>query len=237
MKQLLIVQHAEKTPPCSTLDWCVSRAITPVIQKAWIDQSWPANFESFLGVVICGGGMNVDQENLYPWLIAEKSMIRGLLSSGVKTLGLCLGAQLMAEALNAKVGPHSHWEIGWHTIQLGQCEFFPQETSNVKGFQWHRYTFETPINTVKLGSSDACQNQAFLYKNHGLAFQFHPEADKSWITECAKEDPNSTHPEGPFVQATASILDQIQLQEPLQKWYWQVLDLFFLNKKISSPLQ
>ncbi len=228
MAKILILQHAQETPACTTLEWCQSRNIEPTIQKVWLNQNWPTDLHDFLGVIVCGGGMNVDQEHLYPWLSKEKSFIKNLLEQKTKTLGLCLGAQLMAEILGARVGRHTHWEVGWHTISLQPHILFPNSPAELPAFQWHRYTFETPSVATKLGSSPGCANQAFIFEKHGLAFQFHPESDKAWIKECVAT-PSESYPKGEFVQNREEILENIHLQEPLQQWYWKVLDAFFLS--------
>lgn len=226
MAKMLILQHSEGTPACTTLEWCRSRNIQPVIQKVWLTQDWPEDLSSFRGVIVCGGGMNVDQEASFIWLPKEKLFIKNLLDRKIKTLGLCLGAQLMAEVLGGSVGPHSHWEVGWHSIALQPSPYFPSSINSMEAFQWHRYTFETPPGAVKLGSSAGCANQAFSFENHGLAFQFHPESDKAWIKECT-ESTSEKYPTGEFVQSGEEILTKISLQEPLQEWYWNVLDVFF----------
>lgn len=226
MKKLLILQNSDETPPGTTLEWCAQRGLSPHIIEVWQSQDWP-DLKNYLGVVICGGGMNVDEENKYPWLKIEKEFIQALLQSGVKTLGLCLGAQLMAEVLGARVYRHAHWEVGWHSVQLPPTPFYDAQ-EDFKVFQWHRYTFEIPKTAETGGASVGCAHQAFVYQKHGLAFQFHPESSKEWIKDCAESDPGD-YPSGPFVENREAILNQLDRQSDLQRWYWSVLDRFFLS--------
>lgn len=224
---MLILQNSDETPPGTTLEWCEARGLRSVIIEVWNNQTFPPPQE-VLGVVICGGGMNVDEEDKFPWLRNEKQFIKDLLQSKVKTLGLCLGAQLMAEVLGAKVQQHIHWEVGWHQVDLNAHGYLPVEISSLQFFQWHRYTFATPPGAIALGSSKGCANQAFAFERHGLAFQFHPESSPEWIRECAVSDP-ADYPKGPFVESSDEILRHLDRQTPMQHWYWQVLDRFFLE--------
>ncbi|MEY4615328.1 MAG: hypothetical protein RJB66_288 [Pseudomonadota bacterium] len=226
MKQLLIIQNSNETPPGTTIEWCKSRAINPHLIQAWTSPQWPDPRE-YLGVVICGGGMNVDQEQTHPWLRSEKALIRSLLEQNVKTLGLCLGAQLIAEALGARVGPHTQWEVGWHDVELKENIFF-KEQKQFKVFQWHKYTFDIPNGALHLSSSEACSHQAFSYGENVLAFQFHPESTREWVIDCATDESES-YPSGDFVETRETILSQLQHQVKLQDWYWSVLDRFFLG--------
>lgn len=225
MKKLLILQHSEESPKDTTIDWCTTYQIEPVLQKVWINQTWPS-LDDYIGVVICGGGMDVDQEEQHPWLSKEKLFIKNLLQSKRKTLGLCLGAQLIAEVLGAKVQPHTHWEVGWHTIELIKNPYFPPEIQNLRAFQWHGYTFSLPPGSTSVGASAACLNQGFLVGDHALAFQFHPESHRDWIIECAETHPDK-FPKGPFVQRGPEISAELHQQPKLKNWYWNVLNLFF----------
>jgi GMP synthase-like glutamine amidotransferase len=231
MKKLLIVQNSATTPIGSTADWARARGLEPVLFKAWEPNVWDTqtwlDSPELAGVVLCGGPMNVDEEDKHPWLIKEKLFIKDALRRPIKTLGLCLGAQLMAEVLGAKVGPHTHWEVGWHRIDLHPHPSWAAQPTNLTAFQWHRYTFAIPPGAQALASSAACANQCFSFGSHGLAFQFHPESTQEWIRDCAGT-PAATYPEGPFVQSAPEILAQLQDQVLLQQWYWQVLDHFFL---------
>jgi GMP synthase-like glutamine amidotransferase len=231
--KILILQHTEETPAGTTLDWCRERQLDPVIIKVWQTQRWP-DPSDFLGVVLCGGGMDVDQEDRYPWLTTEKLFIKQLLTSKIKTLGLCLGAQLMAEVLGAKVYCHSSWEVGWHQVELSSSPLWnPESFPHLEVFQWHHYTFDIPPHCEKLGRSKSCPNQVFSYQSHGLAVQFHPEASMEWITDCANTK-LETYTSGDFVQSRDQIIANAALQNLLQSWYWKVLDAFFISGRKGS---
>lgn len=137
------------------------------------------------GLVILGGPMNVDQADRYPHLTAELHCIREAIAKDIPVLGICLGAQLLAQALGAQVGPNPQWEIGWYDVvptTAGRADpllghFGAQE----KIFMWHGSTFEIPEGAIQLASSKYCSNQAFRFGDKVYGFQFHLEVDEAMV--------------------------------------------------------
>jgi GMP synthase-like glutamine amidotransferase len=132
--------------------------------------------DTFDMLIMMGGPMSVNDENQFPWLIPEKELIRKCAASGKSVLGICLGAQMIASALGKKVYPGAYREIGWFPVT------FTDHASRVGGlsgtlplFHWHGETFDLPDGAIHIALSEAVPNQAFLYRNHILALQFHPE--------------------------------------------------------------
>ena len=128
-------------------------------------------------LVVMGGPMSVNDENIYPWLVDEKAFIKSVIESGTPTLGICLGAQLIASAMGGKVYPNSVKEIGWFPIQVAvtsdNTSFkFPDD---IKVFHWHGETFSLPIGAVQIAESEGCKNQAFQIGNSVIGLQFHLE--------------------------------------------------------------
>jgi GMP synthase (glutamine-hydrolysing) len=136
-------------------------------------------------VVILGGPIGVYEENLYPFLNGELAAIRARMDAAKPTLGVCLGAQLMAKALGARVAPGPQKEIGWAPLALTEASRVSLlgafETTPV--LHWHGDNFELPANAIRLASTSACPNQAFAYGMNLLGLQFHIEVDPARIEQ------------------------------------------------------
>lgn len=134
-------------------------------------------------LVVMGGPIGVYEADDYPFLTAEIDAIRQRLSARKPTLGICLGAQLMAAAMGARVYPGDHGsEIGWQPLQPASGSpapapewFAPLLTCNLAVLHWHGDTFDLPEDTRLLASTKLYPNQAFAIDNFALALQFHPE--------------------------------------------------------------
>ena len=168
--------------------------------------------EAFDRLVILGGPMNIHEEAAYPWLVEEKALIKAALAAGKSAVGICLGAQLLADGLGSRVYAGSHREIGWFPVRLTAAG---QRTALTEGlpavttvFHWHGDTFDLPPGAVHLFASEACANQAFLLDNRILGLQFHlestPETVQQLLTHCRDE----LIP-GPFIQGVAQIADTV----------------------------
>ena len=157
------------------------------------------------GLIVMGGPMGVYDEAVYPWLVEEKTFIKQIIAQNQPVLGICLGAQLIAEVLGAPVTKNHQREIGFFPV-TGDGKIFPAEFT---AFHWHGDTFGIPDGAVHLAASAACKNQAFIYNGNVLALQFHLETTEesllSLYENCADEISG-----GSFIQT----LDQMKLFFP-----------------------
>ncbi len=144
-------------------------------------------------LVVMGGPMSVNDEGEYPWLVQEKQYIRQVIDAGKHVLGICLGAQLIASAMGARVYPNRHREIGWFPIQGvpvpdGSIFCFPR---SVQVFHWQGETFDLPPGAVRFASSEGCENQAFQLGQSVIGLQFHlettPESAQEIVSHCRAE--------------------------------------------------
>ena len=128
-------------------------------------------------VVVLGGPIGVYQREAYPFLEAEIDFIRRRLKARRPTLGICLGAQIMANALGARVYPGPTKEIGWKSLTFTKIgKFSPLGGVGIKPvLHWHGDTFDLPPEASLLASTDIVKNQAFALGNYGLGLQFHLE--------------------------------------------------------------
>lgn len=130
-------------------------------------------------LVILGGPIGVYDEQDYPFLVDELRLLERRLEANLPTLGICLGAQLMARALGARVYPGSEKEIGWSPIELSEAgrrsPLLHLAAEHTAVLHWHGDTFDLPAGSTHLASTSKYQNQAFSWGECGLALQFHPE--------------------------------------------------------------
>jgi len=157
-------------------------------------------------IIVMGGPMSVNDEDVLPWLAEEKAFLRQAIAADVPVLGVCLGAQLIASALGASVHAAPQREIGWFEIEglpVPEGAFaFPQRL-NV--FHWHGETFDLPTGATHLARSAACENQAFQVGDRVIGLQFHleitPAAAAAMVSHCRAE----LTPD-PFVQTEPALL-------------------------------
>jgi GMP synthase-like glutamine amidotransferase len=157
-------------------------------------------------IIAMGGSMSVNDEQEFPWLKPEKQFIRDAISRDISVLGICLGAQLIASALGARVYANPCKEIGWFQVRgipVPEGAFsFPKECMV---FHWHGETFDLPEGAIRLAESDACRNQAFQIKRNVIGLQFHLETTHENASALAQNFRDELLP-APFVQSEADIL-------------------------------
>ncbi|MDQ2732094.1 MAG: glutamine amidotransferase [Armatimonadota bacterium] len=129
-------------------------------------------------LIALGGPIGAYEEATYPFLSDELTILKRRLQGDLPTLGICLGAQLMARALGGRVYPGPCKEIAWATLELteaGRQGPLAPVAGGVRVLHWHGDTFDLPEGAVRLASTPLYRNQAFSYGSRGLAFQFHIE--------------------------------------------------------------
>lgn len=153
-------------------------------------------FEPIVGsdlVVILGGPIGVYEDSVYPFLADEQRALAQRIREGLPTLGICLGAQLAAAALGARVYPGGRKEIGWSSLQLTEAgrRSCLSKLDGQAVLHWHGDTFDLPHGAERLASTSLYTNQAFALGSNVLALQFHPEVDarrfEQWLIGHAGE--------------------------------------------------
>ncbi len=158
-----------------------------------LDELRPQDIAAADLLVVLGGPVGVYEGHLYPILDEELEVLRCRLAAGAPTLGICLGAQLMASALGAQVAPGPAKEIGWAPVKLTEAGL-DGPLSHLDGIpmlHWHGDAFDLPPAAECLASTALCPNQAFALGRTALGFQFHPEVDghgfERWLVGHAVE--------------------------------------------------
>lgn len=158
-------------------------------------------------LIVMGGPMSVNDEDVFGWLALEKRFIRDAIRAGTSVLGICLGAQLIASALGARVYKNTVKEIGWFPVegvpaQDGLHFAFP---ACVEVFHWHGEMFDLPPGAVRLARSRGCENQAFQIGESIMGLQFHLETTPAAALELVRHCRNELEP-GEYIQTEAEIL-------------------------------
>jgi len=157
------------------------------------DGGRPDPARSYDAVMVFGGSAHPDQDDHFAWLGREEEFLREVLEEQTPVFGVCLGAQMLARAAGAPVGPASEAEIGWLEVSLtraGEADpvlgVLPARTTV---FQWHQYAFAIPVGGSELARSEVCP-QAFRLAQPAWGIQFHAEVTLPMVTAWAAEDPN-----------------------------------------------
>ena len=153
--------------------------------------------ERYDAIMVFGGAMHPDQDSEHPWLADEATFIREAVAREVPLFGVCLGSQLIARAVGAKIGPAASAEVGWHTVHVTEAGrndpvvgVLPE---TLDAFQWHYYGFELPEGAELLAENDAAR-QAYRLGERTWGVQFHPEVTRHmldyWFVEGEGELPD-----------------------------------------------
>jgi GMP synthase-like glutamine amidotransferase len=187
--------------------WIADQRHSLTLTRLYAGETLPRP-EAFDRLVIMGGPMNIYEDDRYPWLAGERAWIREAIDAGKSAVGICLGAQLLADALGSPVVAGREKEIGWWPITLteegktsGFLDGLPERPTV---FHWHGDTFAIPAGAIHLAESEGCQSQAFLYDNRILGLQFHLESTPATVREMLSHCGNELVP-GKYIQSENQI--------------------------------
>jgi len=190
--------------------WAQSSVHTINSTRLYADEKLPSP-DAFDLLIVMGGPMNVYEENAYPFLIREKRFIEQAIQNGKSVLGICLGSQLLATVLGAKVFKNKFEEIGWFPVEKTDeakaktlLSSLPERFTT---FHWHGDTFEIPHGAKRIYKSEACANQGFIYGDKIIGLQFHPEVDETTL-KLMIENEGDGITVNEFVQSPQTILEQ-----------------------------
>ena len=162
-------------------------------------------------LIVLGGPMSVNDEQEHLWLTPEKKFIKNAIEAGMPVLGVCLGAQLIANSMGGEVFQNAEKEIGWFPVEAVKSTInsgfqFPEKTDV---FHWHGETFRLPHGAIQIAKSKGCVNQAFQIGNNVIGLQFHlettPASAQALVENCRDELVN-----GEYIQSETGILSAPQ---------------------------
>ena len=221
------LQHVPFETPRAIFDWARERGHSLEGVHLFAGEALPEEFPELL--IVMGGPMSVHDEGEYPWLKAEKAYLERALEAGTKVLGICLGAQLLAEILGAEVTKNPYKEIGWFPVKLTEearkHPLFKDLPEEFPAFHWHGETFGLPEGALHVAYSEACRHQAFLYHNQALALQFHLEMTPEGAEDLLKYSAGDLEP-GPYVQEPEEIRGKTSFYETTREILFALLDRF-----------
>lgn len=178
MKPILILQHMSSDGPGHLQTWLRQRGLAYEVRDSQAGQAFPASMAGYGALAVLGGAMSANDD--LPTLRRAEALILQAMADGLPVIGHCLGGQLMARALGAKVSASPAPEIGWQPLQVRDTpqarQWFGDEPSHTV-MHWHYESFGLPPGAHWLASSSACPHQAFAIGPH-LAMQFHIEIDE-----------------------------------------------------------
>ena len=173
------LQHVPFEGPGSIESWAITHGHSLTSTRLYAGDPLPA-LTHFDMLIILGGPMSIHDEFEHVWLKAEKWFIRQVIDAEKPVLGICLGAQLIAEVLGAEVYAAKQKEIGWYPLSLDKTFATSALGKNLpqspEVLHWHGETFTLPDGAARIASTPLCENQGFIYDNNIIALQFHLEA-------------------------------------------------------------
>ncbi len=229
--QVLIVKHVEIEGP-GLIEYCLDQERVSYRVLCFDSGIRLPKPDGFTHIILLGGPMNVYEEDRYPFLKQEDLFIKEAIQRGKSILGICLGAQLMAKALGAKVFKAPVKEVGWYDVSLTRIgsrdPLFSDLPKTFPVFQWHEDTFEIPKAGKLIATSSPISHQAFRYGENAYGLQFHLEVTEEMITEWMEAYAEENGRDQDFSFSQAQVLTETAIKiEAYTKRGMKFLENFF----------
>jgi GMP synthase-like glutamine amidotransferase len=207
--RIACLMHVPFEGPGAIAEWASARGHQLARVDAWRGEFPDASALDLL--VVLGGPMSTGDTLRRPWLIDEKTFIGRCIEEGVLSLGICLGAQLLAEAIGGSVHPGTEPEIGWYPVTMRPAAFrapyFSGWPDTFVAGHWHSDTFDLPVGVEPIASSELTPNQAFVaHDGRVVGLQFHLEWTADALRSLTLSDPEDLCRPGRWVMSAEALL-------------------------------
>ena len=186
MPKVLVLQHTPPETLGTIADVLEPKGVSVEYIRAFLGEPVPKALNGADGLIVMGGSMGVRDQGKFPFLRDEMTLMEDTLKQNKPLLGVCLGSQLLASILGAKV-TSAKKEIGWQTVRLSphaqQDPLWAGTPDTFMAFHWHGDVFDLPADAVALASSDMTPHQAFRHGQKAYGFLFHLEMTENMIRE------------------------------------------------------
>jgi GMP synthase-like glutamine amidotransferase len=221
-----IIQHVAFEGPGAIGEWAWERGHSIVVTEQFSRGKLPAA-DDFDFLVIMGGPMSANDDAQWPRLAGERQLITEALREEKAILGVCLGAQLLAQVLGAKVYRNREKEIGWFpvrlTLEAERSRLFSGLPARMTVLHWHGETFDLPQGAVRLAETNLCRNQAFEVDGRVLGLQFHLEVQPQGLERLIENSAADLAP-GPGVQTASEMRASVHIAQTLRPALYTILD-------------
>ncbi|WP_151088858.1 type 1 glutamine amidotransferase [Hymenobacter baengnokdamensis] len=208
------LQHLPDEGPGYAAEWLAAHGYTLNYTRLFEPNPIFPALAEFDVLLILGGAMSVHDETEFPWLVPEKAFLRTVLRAGKITLAVCLGAQLVAQALGGEVHRNPAPEIGFWPVRFASKALthpllrgWPDKATVL---HWHVDTFTVPPGAVRVGMSAGCAAQGYVWGDGIIGLQFHPEMTEEMVEKLIQFEGHETAEEQEFVQTAAQIRSKLK---------------------------
>ena len=211
-------------------EWIIKGNHELTYTHVYLNEQFPVSTD-FDFLIIMGGSASVYETNKYPWLADEIRLIKEAIAGNKKVLGICLGAQLLANALGAEVYQGNQKEIGWFPVEfdktnLQNMSFLPETLTT---FHWHGDTFNLPDGGICLASSELTAVQGFNFGINIMALQFHPEMTSESIEKIIEGAGHELVSDEKYIQTAKQILEQSKYISENNRLMMKLLDYLVIG--------
>src|SRR5258706_3774679 len=222
--RMVVLQHVPFEGPAAIADWALTRGVSVTVSHLYKNEPLPP-LGSFDMLTVMGGPMSANDEATLDWLTPEIALVHQAMTANKFVVGICLGAQIIAKALGARVYVGPQKEIGWFPVQIASdrhpiVDGIPTEFTP---FHWHGETFDLPQGAHRLAETAVTPNQAFAVGERILGLQFHMEATPKSVTALI-ENAAGDIGNGAFEQPPGAILAGLSHCAAIQSHLDRVLD-------------